>query len=154
MSTIAIDPGKNGGIAYSLEHGETHCVRMPPTPGDILDTLRNIRAITGPSVECYMEALVKYIPGNKQSGSSSIVYGRNYGFIEGVIQTLGIKLHSVRPQVWMKGMGLGTKGKSSKTEWKNKLKGEAQRLFPTEEVTLDTADALLILEYSRGVRRE
>jgi|TARA_R110000851_G_scaffold221107_1_gene373893 hypothetical protein len=154
LSTIAIDPGKNGGIAYSLEHGETHCVRMPPTPGDILDTLRNIRAITGPSVECYMEALVKYIPGNKQSGSSSIVYGRNYGFIEGVIQTLGIKLHSVRPQVWMKSMGLGTKGKMSKTEWKNKLKAEAQRLFPTEEVTLDTADALLILEYSRGVRRE
>jgi hypothetical protein len=54
----------------------------------------------------------------------------------------------------MKGMGLGTKGKSSKTEWKNKLKGEAQRLFPSEDVTLDTADALLILEYSKGVRRE
>ena len=101
-----------------------------------------------------MEALVKYIPGNKQSGSSSIVYGRNYGFIEGVIQTLGIKLHSVRPQVWMKGMGLGTKGKLSKTEWKNKLKAEAQRLFPSESVTLDTADALLILEYSKGVHRE
>ena len=148
MSTIAIDPGKDGGIAYTLSEGESHSVRMPATPGDILDTLRNIRAITGPSVECYMEALVKYIPGNQQSGSSSIVYGRNYGFIEGVIQTLGIKLHSVRPQVWMKSLGLGTKGKMSKTEWKNKLKSEAQRLYPAEVVTLDTADALLILEFA------
>ena len=121
---------------------------MPATPGDILDTLRNIRAITGPSVECYMEALVKYIPGNQQSGSSSIVYGRNYGFIEGVVQTLGIKLHSVRPQVWMKSLGLGTKGKMSNTEWKNKLKSEAQRLYPAEDVTLGTADALLILEFA------
>ena len=148
MSTIAIDPGKDGGIAYTLQEGEPHAVRMPATPGDILDTLRNIRAITGPSVECYMEALVKYIPGNQQSGSSSIVYGRNYGFIEGVVQTLGIKLHSVRPQVWMKSLGLGTKGKMSKTEWKNKLKAEAQRLYPAEVVTLDTADALLILEFA------
>lgn len=154
MSTIAIDPGKNGGIAYSLELGETHALRMPPTPGDILDTLRSIRAITGPSVECYMEGLVKYIPGNSQSGSSSIVYGRNYGFIEGVIQTLGIKLHSVRPQTWMKALKFGVKGERSKTEWKNTLKAEAQRLFPSETVTLCTADALLILEYSKGVRRE
>ena len=151
---IAIDPGKNGGIAYELKGGETHAVRMPRTPGDILDTLRNIRLVTGPRVEGYMEALVKYIPGSGQSGSSAIVYGRNYGFVEGVVQTLGIKLHSVRPQVWMKGMGLGTKGKLSKVEWKNKLKGEAQRLFPAETVTLDTADALLILEYSKGVARE
>ena len=148
MTIIAIDPGKDGGIAYSLKDGECHAVGMPPTPGDILDTLRNIRAVNGPRVECYLEALVKYIPGNKQSGSSSIVYGRNYGFIEGVAQTLGIKLHSVRPQEWMKGLGLGTKGKATKTEWKNKLKAAAQRLFPSEEVTLKTADALLILEYA------
>jgi hypothetical protein len=148
LSTIAIDPGKNGGIAYSLEEGEVHSLRMPPTPGDILDTLRSIRAVTGPSVECYMEGLVKYIPGNSQSGSSSIVYGRNYGFIEGVIQALGIKLISVRPQTWIKALGLGTRGKLTKTEWKNKLKAEAQRLFPAEKVTLQTADALLILEFA------
>ena len=147
MIIIAIDPGKSGGIAYSLDDGETHSLPMPQTPGDILETLRTIKAISGPSIECYLESCVKYA-GKEQSGSAAIVYGRNYGFIEGVIQTLGIKLHLVRPQEWQKVLKLGTRRGATTTEWKNKLKAQAQRLFPTEKVTLKTADALLILEYA------
>jgi hypothetical protein len=37
-------------------------------------------------------------------------------------------------------------------EWKRKLKEEAQRLFPNMDVTLKTADALLILEYAIRMR--
>lgn len=147
MITIAIDPGKSGGIAYSLDDGECHSIPMPETPGDILETLRTIKAISGPSIECYLESCVKYA-GKEQSGSAAIVYGRNYGFIEGVIQTLGIKLHLVRPQEWQKVLKLGKRNGATTTVWKNKLKAQAQRLFPTEKVTLKTADALLILEYA------
>ena len=120
---------------------------MPETPGDILETLRTIKAISGPSIECYLESCVKYA-GKEQSGSAAIVYGRNYGFIEGVIQTLGSKLHLVRPQEWQKVLKLGKRNGATTTVWKNKLKAQAQRLFPTEKVTLKTADALLILEYA------
>ena len=73
MSTIAIDPGKRGGIAYDLSGGETHSTSMPETPGDILDVLRTIRALNGPDVECYMEAIVRYA-GKEQAGSHAIVY--------------------------------------------------------------------------------
>ena len=120
---------------------------MPETPGDILETLRTIKAISGPSIECYLESCVKYA-GKEQSGSAAFVYGRNYGFFEGVIQTLGIKLHLVRPQEWQKVLKLGKRNGATTTVWKNKLKAQAQRLFPTEKVTLKTADALLILEYA------
>lgn len=147
MITIAIDPGKRGGIAYSLDDGESHSLPMPETPGDILETLRTIKVISGPSIECYMEECIKYA-GKNQTGSTGIVYGRNYGFLEGVIQTLGIKLYLVRPQVWQKALKLGTRNGKTPTVWKNKLKAQAQRLFPTEKVTLKTADALLILEYA------
>jgi hypothetical protein len=34
-----------------------------------------------------------------------------------------------------------------KTEWKNKLKDAAQKLFPNIKMTLNISDALLILEY-------
>jgi hypothetical protein len=74
-----------------------------------------------------MESLVKYV-GNNQAGSAAIVYGQNYGFVEGAVQALGIRLKFVRPQQWMKALGLGTRGDKSKTVWKNKLKAEAQRL--------------------------
>jgi len=147
LITIAIDPGKRGGIAYQLEDGEYHSVPMPETPGDILETLRTIKAISGPCIVCYLEECIKYA-GKEQSGSSAIVYGRNYGFIEGVVQTLGIKLYLVRPQAWQKALKLGTRNGATTTQWKNKLKAQAQRLFPTEKVTLKTADALLILEYA------
>jgi len=41
-----------------------------------------------------------------------------------------------------------------KTEWKGKLKAEAQRRFPGLDITLATCDALLILEYGRMQERE
>jgi len=37
----------------------------------------------------------------------------------------------------------------SPVQWKNKLKAEAQRLYPDIKVTLKTADALLILEATK-----
>jgi hypothetical protein len=147
LTTIAIDPGKNGGIAYQLANGETYSKPMPATTGDIIDLLRTIKVHSASGVCCFMESLVKYV-GNNQAGSAAIVYGQNYGFVEGAVQALGIRLKFVRPQQWMKALGLGTRGDKSKTLWKNKLKAEAQRLFPAERVTLATADALLILEYA------
>ena len=76
-------------------------------------------------------------------------FGEHFGFVKGVIQALEIRLLLVRPQVWQKGFGLGTASAcSSKTEWKNKLKAEAQRRFPHLKVTHKTADALLILEWA------
>lgn len=154
MTTIAIDPGKNGGIAFALIHGqgchkrETHSVKMPETNGDILSLLVKIKATNGSDIECWMEDCVKYA-GKNQSGSSAITYGRNFGFLEGAIQALGIPLRLVRPQKWIKALSLGTKNGASNKDWKNKLKAEAQRLYPSQEVRLYNADALLILEYAR-----
>jgi hypothetical protein len=39
-----------------------------------------------------------------------------------------------------------------KTEWKTKLKNEAQRRYPGLDVTKKTADALLILAAGMGER--
>lgn len=43
-------------------------------------------------------------------------------------------------------------GGESETQWKNRLKAKAQQLFPQQEVTLATADALLIAEFGRRKR--
>jgi hypothetical protein len=80
-------------------------------------------------------------------------FGENFGFIKGAVQALGIRLVVVRPQVWQKGFGLGKASAcASKSEWKNKLKAEAQRRFPQLNVTLKTADALLLLEWASQAR--
>ncbi|HEV7926093.1 MAG TPA: hypothetical protein VGR14_12095, partial [Verrucomicrobiae bacterium] len=88
--------------------------------------------------------------GKAQPGSTAFKFGRNFGFILGVLQTLGIRVELVRPQKWQKALSLGSAtGCASKTEWKNKLKASAQRLYPHLKPTLATADALLILDYAR-----
>ena len=44
-----------------------------------------------------------------------------------------------------------TMKRMAKTEWKNKLKGLAQRLYPREKVTLNTADAILLAHYGKSI---
>ena len=149
-TVLAIDPGLSGGIAVS-RFGKTVCLRMPETQGDLLALVRDIKtaaAVEAQEVVCVLEE-VSGFAGKAQPGSAMFRFGENFGFIKGVIQTLGIRLVMVRPQIWQKGFGLGTASAcASKTIWKNKLKAEAQRRFPHLNVTLKTADALLILEHS------
>ena len=124
---------------------------MPETQGDLLERLReikNVAGLEGDELVCVLEE-VSGFAGKAQPGSAMFRFGEHFGFIKGVIQALEIRLVLVRPQVWQKGFGLGTASAcASKTEWKNKLKAEAQRRFPQLKVTLKTADALLILEWA------
>jgi hypothetical protein len=150
-SIIAIDPGASGGISI-LSHTGSECSPMPETQGDIVDTLRSIKAVE-PDCVCYLEQVGGFT-GKGQPGSAMFKFGESFGFLKGVIQTLGFRLVMVRPQVWQKHFGLGTASAcASKTEWKNKLKAEAQRRFPHLSVTLKTADSLLILDYAIALEK-
>ena len=62
---------------------------------------------------------------------------------------MGWKVHRIRPAIWMKAHSVGTKGERSTTEWKNVLKSRAAELFPSVDVTLWNADALLILDAAK-----
>ncbi len=155
-TVIAIDPGVSGGLAIA-RFGKTECYPMPETQGDLLALLREIKTaaeVEGHATVCVLEEVNGYA-GKAQPGSAMFRFGEHFGFTKGVVQALGIRLLLVRPQTWQKMFGLGTASRcASKTEWKNKLKAEAQRRFPHLSVTLKTADALLIREYARGIPDE
>jgi hypothetical protein len=146
---LAIDPGSAGGLAVSA-FGKISCHALPPTEGDRLELIRGFKHaadLEGADCECVLEQVGGFV-GKGQPGSAMFKFGAGYGFLVGVVQALGIKLVLVRPQDWQKPFGLGTaSGCARKSEWKNKLKAEAQRRFPQLPVTLATADALLILEW-------
>jgi len=158
---IAIDPGVSGGVAVEV-WGKTVCHPMPATQGDVLELIRDFKRMADvecvphgqpATCECVLEEVNGFV-GKAQPGAAMFKFGEGYGFLKGVVQTLGIPLVLVRPQVWQKAFGLGTASRcASKTEWKNKLKAEAQRRFPHLPVTLATADALLILEWARRAAR-
>lgn len=145
MNIIAIDPGASGGIAVQRAGERAICFPMPDTEGDVIALLRQF-----PDSIVYLENLVKHM-GAGIPASTMAVYASNWGFIKGAVQMQGSPLHLVTPQKWQKTLGLGTRERGTdKAAWKRKLRSEAQRLYPHLEITLKTADALLILAYSQA----
>jgi len=146
---IAIDPGASGGIAWRDNDGIVFTAPMPDTPGGVLSTLRNILANTPAPATVALEKVGGYTGGTGQPGSAMFKFGQGYGFLQGVLMALNARIELVTPQAWQRALGLGTRDKTqSKADWKRKLRSEAERLFPGANVTLKTADALLILEYA------
>ena len=145
MVILAIDPGANGGIALEY-NGAITASKIPETDGDLLKILKD--CATGPR-KAYLENIVKYA-GTNMPSSAMAVYASSWGLIKGMLMALEYEVILVKPQDWQKALGLGTSKGMTKTEWKNKLKGEAQRLYPGVPITLATADALLLLRAARN----
>ena len=141
---IAIDPGVSGGIAYTDGHA-VHALPMPATVHDLRQTLAILCQTGGPPT-VFLEELPKF--AGRMSGSAMGVMFRNFGRIEGILAAYQCRIEYLRPQAWQSALGLGSK-KTHGDRWKAHLKGRAQALFPSLEVTLKTADALLILEAGR-----
>jgi hypothetical protein len=142
-SLIAIDPGMSGGVAW-IREGQVGACRMPPEDelNDLFFTLGPIRAV-------YTE-LVPWVLGVRISPASVGKLHYNRGLCEGLVIGRGIRLVRVEPKVWQAKFHLGSrKDAGGYSQWKRKLKTEAARRFPDLDVTLDTADALLMLEFAR-----
>ena len=142
---IGIDPGKHGGIAVMRADGEVlDVVKMPGTPQDLLDFLEQYKDDSF----CTLER-VGGMPGN--GGSAMFNFGKGYGHLQMALLALHIPTEDVTPNKWEKTYQLGSSGKYTKTEWKNRLKAKAQQMFPHlgKKITLATCDALLICEYGR-----
>ena len=146
MTIIGIDPGKNGGIAWTTD-GKPCVEKMPETLQDLWDLVHDIRqgypsARAGEPCKAYLEA----VHSSPQMGvKSAFTFGNGFGHLEMALTAAQIPFERVRPQLWQKTMGCMTKGD------KNISKRKAQELFPTMKITHATADALLIAEYGRRV---
>ncbi len=153
---LGIDPGENGGIAAICSDG-TETVKMPDTEKDVFDYL------AGWDINYKVTAFLEQIDPrptswyDKSKGrwtasilkSTCLIYG-NYLFLRGLLIASGISFFSEQPQSWQKGLKIPKKEKSeTPAQWKNRLKGRAQQLFPNLKITLATADALLMAEYCR-----
>jgi len=137
---------------------------------------RNNAADMSFEIVAVMEKVGGYVGGAGQPGSAMFSFGRGAGIIYGCLMYAKVRIEEVTPQKWQKFLSLGHKEHAKatpmvnpamakleakrvaalnakyKTEWKNKLKAEAQRLYPEIKVTLKTADALLIYEYAKRLK--
>jgi hypothetical protein len=145
MTTIGIDPGQSGGIAWIDEKGRACAEKMPETLADLWELLQSVKH--GQSVlpkESDCRAFIEQVHSSPQMGvKSAFTFGQGFGHLEMALTAAGIPFERVRPQAWQKALGCLTKGD------KNVSKRKAQELFPSLKITHATADSLLIAEYGR-----
>lgn len=135
--------------------------KMPETDLDIWTWLT---MLDEPPVMAYIEKVGGFIqgadrsdtePGEKANGggrangSAMFKFGMNFGAVKMALIAANIPFTEVTPSTWQRVMGIPSKSKSeSKPEFKRRIKKRAQELF-RGNITLHTADALLIAEYGR-----
>ena len=150
MKYVGIDPGASGGIAVILPH-EEYVAPLPQTESEVYDLLHT-HLSPDPDDDTTTEVRVAIervhaIPGIG-STSSSFTFGRNYGFVRGVLtslSSLGVRWQDVPPQTWQRGLGIPKECQGQ--DRKRQLASIARQRFPMCRVTLKTCDALLIAEW-------
>lgn len=146
----AIDPGQSGGFALLDDRGRGQAWPFPATERDVFDLIDEFAA----RVQiCYIEAVHSMpptMPGNTSRASFS--FGRNYGFLRGVLVSLKVPFIEVQPEKWKKVMGVTLTAKATRTDKKNLSKQLAQQLYPYIKITHSTAEALLLATYGRGLQ--
>lgn len=149
---LGIDPGKSGGVVAFYEGCHTPALlrAMPDTPRELFDCVQHS---IGPA-RAYVEHVTTLQMSTGASPTGNFKLGWSLGVIEGVLAAAGIPYELVRATTWQKAMGYRREKGISQPEHKRRLKALALRLFPTERVTLATADALLIGEYGRRKAKE
>ena len=143
MIHIGIDDGVNGGIAI-LDNG--HIVRhgCPDTVKDMSDIIKLDKW------DCLnMFCIIEKVHSMPKQGVRSVwTFGKNYGQWLGILAAHEVPYREVPPQTWMKFYGAMPKDRKKR---KAHLKHLAQSLYPTEKVTLKTADAILLANWCRQV---
>lgn len=159
---LGIDPGANGGLALITHDGAVQAFRMPPTEADM--ALLFAARLDPPNISYCLIERVHSFPD--QGVASAFTFGRNVGILIGLLLAHKISFEEIEPRAWQKALGIPPRVKKPRkpkpfmqyppeekqSEWKNRLKGKAQTLFPGVEVTLYTADALLIAEVAKRIR--
>ncbi len=111
---FGIDPGVSGAVSVFLDGEGTDVTDLPIMAraaggnlingSELANRLRIIRQLhPGAAFVAYLEQ-VHAMRG--QGVTSTFNFGESYGTIKGVLQALGIAIHSVRPQAWKKSFGL------------------------------------------------
>lgn len=154
MIYIGIDPGKSGAMAVvevndtagENDRGRVVCIK-PFDEKQYCDTLLELISSSARGIRCCVER-VSAMPG--QGVTSMFNFGKNFGYILGLLDVCAVPYELVTPRKW--------KGEFGVTSDKNSSIAVCKRLFPnvsllpTERCRKDNdgmAEALLMAEYAR-----
>lgn len=141
---IAVDPGQQGGLCWSIDGDPVECAKMPATDVEVCQLIADL-SLKAKDVELFLEepSVAGYGPLIPASAIARLA--QNYGMIYGASVAMGFIIHRIKPQAWQAAHSLGKKKDHGKG-WKSHLRARAAELFPTLDVYLWNADCLLLLD--------
>tara|TARA_R100000808_G_C2134143_1_gene142736 strand:+ start:1126 stop:1581 length:456 start_codon:yes stop_codon:yes gene_type:complete len=145
---IGIDPGKNGGVGI-IYNDIQYCRKCPATITDMAEEIKVCLELAPDIQKFAVIELVHSMP--KQGVRSVFTFGQGYGQWLGILTALEVPYIQVSPQKWMKHYGTLNRDKK---ERKNQLKHMAQQRFPNLNITLATADAMLLANYLKETKHK
>lgn len=150
---IGVDPGANGACVALMEDGTIRECRFGKSTQKEMSEF--FMSLSFEDCFCTLEQ-VSAMAGN--GVSSSFTFGRNTGFVIGLLVASEIPYQETVPRSWQKALGITPRFKpkkdepgteETKPEFKKRLKQKAEQLFPAQKITTDTADAYLIAEFCK-----
>lgn len=147
MVCIGVDVGKKGG--YAVIYDEDTYYAYPWDDKEFIEKMWDIAQTTAAN-ERIVACVEKVGAMPHQGVTSSFNFGKSAGFIDGVLESLGIPYQLIAPQRWKKEFTLNSE-KQKSIEVCQKLFPNAS-LLPTERCKVPSdgmAEALLMAEYAR-----
>ena len=147
MHFIGIDPGVSGAMSILHPNGSVECI-----PFDKANYMNALAALPAGEAFCILEK-VGAMP--HQGVTSMFTFGQNFGWIEGILDCLGIPYQLVLPRGWKKTFSVTADKNSSITV--------AQRLFPRVDLRRtersrkpddNIAESLLMAMYGKRLYKE
>ena len=150
---IAVDPGKNGALAWVCNGAPPSVAKIAINPLDVVDQIHllpDLPAFKPGAVVCFFEEVSGYA-GKAQPGSAMFRFGRQVGVVEGVLASMGVQVRKIGPQKWQKALSALSRPGEEKSAHKRRLRALALELYPflSRQITLQTCDALLILHVGK-----
>lgn len=142
-AVAAIDPGASGGVAVATKEDGKLTIRLHKMPTDATELAQVIPF----GAVVYIEKVPPFV-GRLIPSSAAFKLGKSCGWLEGWAAGRQHRVILITPQVWQAPLGIA-KGQLTQGRWKAALKAEASRRYPSVDgLILDTADALLLLDYA------
>lgn len=144
MIYVGIDPGSRTGAYADIQDG-----RAEVFPWDDVFFVQHMQTLSAMNDDV-VAAVEKVNAMPHQGVSSTWVFAENFGFIQGVLSTLGIKFQLVPPRVWKKEYSLNHD--------KDQSIEVCHRLFPEVDLKRtprsrkndnNFAEAILLAEYAK-----
>lgn len=148
MYFLGIGPGQKGCLTIFDEKNNPHM--FPFESGNVIDTLKEWQGLLKNNCLCTIEEPHSF-GKNKCNPCTLLALGKNYGYLTGVLDCMGIPYYSVIPAVWERYHGLLKQGKESSIALVEQL-FPGINLYRTQKCTTKhdgMSDSVLIALYGK-----